>query len=259
MVYWSKACGLALEEPLSGPSPSRRFGGAALLPLGAIRRDKQSKACGWAWEGGSTIKHRNGERGCPKWIGKHCGRNAWTAGAAAWPPPAPMWSSAWAAPTRRSCSSAKDPGANEDLQGEPFVGRGGQLLDKMLAAVGLSREKNVYIANIREMPSASKPGSAAGGAGGLHRLAAAADGPHQTENHCLPGAGGRLPADLAGIQGHPGARAVYRKKRRVDDGHPSPRRRAAVPAKKPEWFEDFLALREKIGEVCARTELVYPE
>ena len=32
-----------------------------------------------------------------------------------------------------------------------------------------------------------------------------------------------------------------------------------VPAKKPEWFEDFLALREKIGEVCARTELVYPE
>ena len=40
------------------------------------------------------------------------------------------------------------PGANEDLQGEPFVGRGGQLLDKMLAAVGLSREKNIYIANI---------------------------------------------------------------------------------------------------------------
>ena len=40
------------------------------------------------------------------------------------------------------------PGQNEDLQGEPFVGRGGQLLDKMLAAVDLSREKNIYIANI---------------------------------------------------------------------------------------------------------------
>ena len=40
------------------------------------------------------------------------------------------------------------PGENEDLQGEPFVGRGGQLLDKMLAAVDLSREKNIYIANI---------------------------------------------------------------------------------------------------------------
>lgn len=40
------------------------------------------------------------------------------------------------------------PGENEDLQGEPFVGRGGQLLDKLLTAVDLSRETNIYIANI---------------------------------------------------------------------------------------------------------------
>lgn len=40
------------------------------------------------------------------------------------------------------------PGENEDLKGEPFVGRSGQLLDKFLAAVDLSREKNVYIANM---------------------------------------------------------------------------------------------------------------
>lgn len=40
------------------------------------------------------------------------------------------------------------PGANEDLQGEPFVGRGGQLLDKFLAAVDLDRKKNIYIANM---------------------------------------------------------------------------------------------------------------
>ena len=40
------------------------------------------------------------------------------------------------------------PGENEDLQGEPFVGRGGQLLDKMLAAVDLDRKTNIYIANI---------------------------------------------------------------------------------------------------------------
>lgn len=39
------------------------------------------------------------------------------------------------------------PGQDEDQQGEPFVGRAGQLLDKMLAAVGLVREQ-VYIANI---------------------------------------------------------------------------------------------------------------
>ncbi len=40
------------------------------------------------------------------------------------------------------------PGEQEDLRGEPFVGRGGQLLDKMLAVVDLDRKKNIYIANI---------------------------------------------------------------------------------------------------------------
>lgn len=40
------------------------------------------------------------------------------------------------------------PGENEDLQGEPFVGKAGQLLDKYLEVVGLSRKENVYIANI---------------------------------------------------------------------------------------------------------------
>ncbi len=39
------------------------------------------------------------------------------------------------------------PGFYEDQQGEPFVGRAGQLLNAMLAAIGLSRE-SVYIANI---------------------------------------------------------------------------------------------------------------
>jgi DNA polymerase len=40
------------------------------------------------------------------------------------------------------------PGADEDATGRPFVGRAGQLLDKMLASVSLSREKNCFIANI---------------------------------------------------------------------------------------------------------------
>lgn len=39
------------------------------------------------------------------------------------------------------------PGHDEDLRGEPFVGRSGQLLDRMLAAIGLGREQ-VYITNI---------------------------------------------------------------------------------------------------------------
>ena len=40
------------------------------------------------------------------------------------------------------------PGEQEDLQGKPFVGRSGQLLDKMLDAVDLDRNKNIYIGNI---------------------------------------------------------------------------------------------------------------
>ncbi|CAH0231952.1 uracil-DNA glycosylase [Roseomonas sp. CECT 9278] len=40
------------------------------------------------------------------------------------------------------------PGADEDRLGRPFVGQSGQLLDRMLASVGLSREDGVYITNI---------------------------------------------------------------------------------------------------------------
>jgi DNA polymerase len=39
------------------------------------------------------------------------------------------------------------PGHDEDIRGEPFVGRSGQLLDRMLAAIGIDREQ-VYITNI---------------------------------------------------------------------------------------------------------------
>jgi DNA polymerase len=40
------------------------------------------------------------------------------------------------------------PGAEEDARGEPFVGQAGRLLDSMLAAIGLRRGENVYIANV---------------------------------------------------------------------------------------------------------------
>lgn len=40
------------------------------------------------------------------------------------------------------------PGENEDLQGEPFVGRSGKLLDEMLKCIDLDRKENIYIANI---------------------------------------------------------------------------------------------------------------
>jgi DNA polymerase len=40
------------------------------------------------------------------------------------------------------------PGAEEDRQGLPFVGRSGQLLDRMLAAIGFDRKRNAYITNV---------------------------------------------------------------------------------------------------------------
>jgi len=40
------------------------------------------------------------------------------------------------------------PGEQEDLQGEPFIGRAGKLLDKILSAIKLSRNQGVYICNV---------------------------------------------------------------------------------------------------------------
>ena len=39
------------------------------------------------------------------------------------------------------------PGYYEDMQGEPFVGKAGQLLDRILGCVGFSRKENIYICN----------------------------------------------------------------------------------------------------------------
>jgi uracil-DNA glycosylase len=50
------------------------------------------------------------------------------------------------------------PGADEDAQGEPFVGRAGQLLTKIIRAMGLARE-DVYIANILKCRPDMPPGS----------------------------------------------------------------------------------------------------
>jgi DNA polymerase len=51
-------------------------------------------------------------------------------------------------PQARLCFVGEAPGADEDAQGLPFVGRAGQLLDRMIGAMGLSPENDVYICNI---------------------------------------------------------------------------------------------------------------
>ena len=51
-------------------------------------------------------------------------------------------------PAGRILFIGEAPGRDEDRAGKPFVGRAGQLLDKMLAAIGLSRTHNAYITNV---------------------------------------------------------------------------------------------------------------
>lgn len=51
-------------------------------------------------------------------------------------------------PQARVMFVGEAPGADEDRLGRPFVGVSGQLLDKMLASIGLGREENAYISNV---------------------------------------------------------------------------------------------------------------
>jgi DNA polymerase len=51
-------------------------------------------------------------------------------------------------PAAKICFIGEAPGADEDAQGLPFVGRAGQLLDRMIQAMGLDPAKDVYVCNI---------------------------------------------------------------------------------------------------------------
>lgn len=151
------------------------------------------------------------------------------------------------------------PGENEDLQGEPFVGRGGQLLDRMLAAVGLSRKHNLYIANIVKCrPPKNRdplPEEQDACIGWLKEQAALLKPKILV---CL----GRVAAcrlidpNFKVTKEH----GMFVEKNgilRMGTFHPAALLRN--PGQKPLAFADFLALRDRIGEVCTHTELVYPE
>lgn len=70
------------------------------------------------------------------------------------------------------CFVGEGPGADEDAQGEPFVGKAGQLLDKMITAMGLERDE-VYVCNVVKCrpPNNRKPAPVEMGScsGYLHR------------------------------------------------------------------------------------------
>ena len=145
------------------------------------------------------------------------------------------------------------PGQNEDLQGEPFVGRGGQLLDKMLTAIDLDRKKNIYIANmVKCRPPKNR------------------DPLPAEQEACLPWLREQvrlLRPKIIVCLGRISAQRLIDKNFRVTKQHGQFMEKNGVwmmgtyhpasllrnPQQKPEALEDFIALREKIWEVCPET------
>ena len=141
------------------------------------------------------------------------------------------------------------PGEHEDLEGEPFVGRGGQLLDKLLAAVDLDRRLNVYITNIVKCrPPKNR------------------DPLPEEQEACLPW----LRRQFAVIRpkivvclGRVAAMKMIKPDMKITKEHGQfvekngvwmmatlhPAALLRNPSQKPGAFEDFLALREKIDEL----------
>ena len=145
------------------------------------------------------------------------------------------------------------PGENEDLQGQPFVGRGGALLDKYLQAVDLSREKNIYITNmVKCRPPQNRD-------------------PHPDEvANCIGYLGRQLEIIRPKIivcLGRIAANALIEKGFKVTKQHGQwfekngvfmmgtfhPAALLRNPHNKPDAFEDMLALQKKIREICDHT------
>ena len=149
------------------------------------------------------------------------------------------------------------PGQNEDEQGVPFVGRAGQLLDDMLAMIGLDRTK-VYIANVVKC---RPPGNR--------------DPLHEEQDACL----GWLRRQTALIRpklivclGRIAAKAVIKEDFRITAEHGQWFSRKGVemtaiyhPAallrdegKRPETFADLKSIQGKVRQLCPGTVLQSP-
>lgn len=145
------------------------------------------------------------------------------------------------------------PGENEDLQGEPFVGRGGKLLDKMLEAVDLDRNKNIYIANIVKCrPPKNR------------------DPKPEEQEMCIDWLRNQvklISPKIIVCLGRIAAARIIKSDIKITKEHGlffekggiymmAMLHPAAVlrdPRKKPDAFDDFLRLRDKIKEVCPGT------
>ena len=145
------------------------------------------------------------------------------------------------------------PGEHEDLQGEPFVGRGGQLLDDMLSLIGLSRQSNFYIANIVKCrPPQNR------------------DPLNTEQDACIP----YLMEQIALVQpkiiiclGRVAAQRLIKEDFKITQEHGQwfhfgsalitaiyhPAALLRDPSKKPDTFVDLRNIRAKIREICTHT------
>ena len=145
------------------------------------------------------------------------------------------------------------PGEHEDLQGEPFVGRGGLLLDEMLSLIGLYRQKNFYICNIVKCrPPQNR------------------DPLNTEQDACI----GYLREQIVLVRpkliiclGRIAANRLIHDDYKITKEHGQWVERDGVfytaiyhpaallrdPSKKPETFVDLRSIREKIRQVCTHT------
>ena len=148
------------------------------------------------------------------------------------------------------------PGANEDQQGEPFVGRAGKLLDDMLAMIGLSR-KNIYITNsVKCRPPENRDplGEEKDACRGYLRQQVRLMKPKIIV--CL----GRISAmelikpDFKISREHG---QLFDRNGTLMMALYHPAALLRDPRKKPETFEDLKRLQEKIAEVCDHTPIEF--
>lgn len=145
------------------------------------------------------------------------------------------------------------PGANEDEQGFPFVGKSGQLLDHYLEAVDLSRDKNVYIANIVKCrPPQNRDPLPEESAACMPWLRQQFQLIRPKIVVCL----GRVAAQRMLDPGFSISRdhgKFFDKQGTLFMATYHPAALLRYPDNKPAVFGDFVALRQKITEVCEHT------
>ncbi len=147
------------------------------------------------------------------------------------------------------------PGEQEDLRGEPFVGRAGQLLDKYLEAIGLSREKNIYIANmVKCRPPKNRDPKPEEQDVCINWLREQVRLLRPKIIVCL----GRISAQRLISQSYKVTQEhgqFFEKNGVLMMGTFHPAALLRDPRRKPDALEDFLKLRDKINEVCEHTKL----